>query len=155
MKFVSDKISIAPVNKEGGTVAVRLPVYHRAAAGIFDGTIVHGVHSPGASELILSTVKPDQWGDLWRLEATLKDEPGAVLSLVNALVDNDVNILIQESVSECLPNGEFVHHAFMVIDLAQHASANDLDGQARADPELARFLPTDLIWKWKKRLGRS
>lgn len=128
MKFVGDTLSFSNLSEDGGTHTVRLPFYHRAAVGVFPGTRIFAVPLPSTNEVVLTPIDPSKWGDIWRLEAMVSDQPGSAKSLVETLVDNDVNVLVHEGVSESAEQGKTVHQIFEILDLAKYS--DDIDGNS-------------------------
>lgn len=126
MKFVGDTLSISRVSDDRASHTVHLPFYHRAAVGLFPGTHVFVVPLPSSNEVVLTPIDPDTWGDLWRLEATLLDRPGAAKQIVETLVANKVNVLVHEGVTESTEQGQAVHQIFEILDLQRYA--NEIDG---------------------------
>lgn len=144
MKFVGDTLSFSRVDGDEAHT-VRLPFYHRAAVGIFPGTRLFAVPLPTSNELVLTPIDPSTWGDLWRLEATVADQPGAAKTLVETLVDNNVNVLIHEGVSESAEQGDPVHQIFEVLDLRKYENAIDRDSEHRSSAERSLLKPNRLI----------
>lgn len=126
MKFVSNTLALSRVSDDDANHVVKLPLYHRASVGVFAGTRVFAVPLPRTNEIVLTPIDPATWGDLWRLEATVSDRPGAAKKLVEALVAENVNILVHEGVSESTEHGPSAHEVFEILDLSEYA--NDIDG---------------------------
>jgi hypothetical protein len=147
MKFVGDVISFSRVNPVEATHTVRLPVYHRAAVGLFPGTRVFAVPRPSTNEVILSPIDPASWGDLWRLEATVLDKPGTAKALVETLVANDVNVLVHEGLSESIENGQTVHQVHEILDLAKYSDRLDGTSDQRNSVNRPLLKPNRLISK--------
>ena len=126
MKLVGDTLSFSKVENAGAMHTVKIPIYHRTSVGLFPGTTVFAVPLPSTNEIVLTSIDPARWGDLWRLEATVADQPGAAKTLVETLVKHNVNVLVHEGVSESVKEGKTVHHVFEILDLADYA--DDLDG---------------------------
>lgn len=125
MKFVSDSLTTSRISDDGQHHTVRIPIYHRAAVGIFPGTRLFAVPLTSTNEIVLTPIDPAKWGDLWRLEATVSDRPGSAKKLVETLVENDVNVLVHEGVSESVDQGNTVHQIFEILDLAKYADKID------------------------------
>ena len=145
MKFVGDTLSSSVVSDDGTTHAVTLPHYHRAAVGIFNGTRLFAVPLRSTNELVLTPIDPKTWGDLWTLEATVKDEPGAAKSLVETFVKNDINVLVHEGVSESSEKDSIVHRVFEILDLARYTSDADLSSGERGSVGKVTSKPNHLV----------
>lgn len=147
MKFVGDTLSFSAVSNGGATHTVRLPFYHRAAVGVFPGTRLFAVPLPSTNEVVLTPIDPKNWGDLWRLEATVADEPGSAKSLVETFVANNVNVLVHEGVSEAVKQGKTVHQVFEILDLAGYA--DDIDGTSETRNSVGKSMlkPNHLVNK--------
>lgn len=145
MKFVGDTLSFSTVSDDGATHTVRLPFYHRAAVGVFPGTRLFAVPLPSTNEVVLTPIDPLKWGDLWRLEATVKDRPGSAKTLVETLVEKKVNVLVHEGVSESAEQGKTVHQIFEILDLAKYADGLDGTTADRATVNKALLKPNHLI----------
>lgn len=126
MKYVSDTLTFSRLSDDEANHVVTLPMYHRASVGVFPGTRVFAVPLPRTNEIVLTPIDPVAWGDLWRLEATVRDVPGAAKKLVEPLVASNVNILVHEGVSESTEDGPPVHQVFEILDLSKYA--NEIDG---------------------------
>ena len=88
-------------------------MYHRAATGLRTGSQVYifprrtsingGDTNPSQlrdddiREIIISPFKPDNWGNIWRLEVSTSDRPGVIRDITKILADRDINIQTQES----------------------------------------------------------
>lgn len=147
MKYVGDTLSMSSVGGDGATHTVTLPFYHRAAVGFFPGTTVFGVPLPSTNEIVLTSIHPEKWGDVWRLEATVTDEPGSAKSLVETLVANNVNVLVHEGVSEAVRQGKTVHQVFEIVDLSGYADAIDGNSDARNSGGKSMLKPNHLVAK--------
>jgi hypothetical protein len=145
LKFVGDTLSSSEVSEDGATHAVSLPNYHRAAVGIFNGTRLFAVPLRSTNEVVLTPIDPKTWGDLWSLEATVKDEPGAAKSLVETFVDNDVNVLVHEGVSESAEQDSIVHRVFEILDLAKYKNDADLSSGERGSVGKVTSKPNYLV----------
>lgn len=145
MKFVGDTLSFSTVSGDGATHTVRLPFYHRAAVGVFPGTRLFAVPLPSTNEVVLTPIDPLKWGDLWRLEATVKDRPGSAKTLVETLVEKRINVLVHEGVSESAEQGKTVHQIFEILDLAKYADGLDGTTADRATVNKALLKPNHLI----------
>lgn len=145
MKYVSDTLSLSSVSDDGATHTVHLPFYHRAAVGIFPGTTLFAVPLPSTNEIVLTPIDPNKWGDLWRLEATVTDEPGAAKSLVETLVANNVNVLVHEGVSEAVKQGKTVHQVFEILDLSEYADGIDGTSAIRNSGGKSMLKPNHLV----------
>lgn len=145
MKFVGDSISFTRFNHEKAVHTVQIPIYHRAALGLFPGTRIFAVPRTGSNEIILSPIDPATWGDLWRLDATVIDRPGSARALVETLVDNQVNVLVHEGVSESLEDGELVHRVFEVLDLSSYDDDDDGTTTSRNSIDYPELRPNRLI----------
>lgn len=152
MKYVGDTLSLSSVGGDGATHTVRLPFYHRAAVGIYPGTTVFAVPLPNTNEVVLTPIHPEKWGDVWRLEATVTDEPGAAKSLVETLVANNVNVLVHEGVSEAVRQGRTVHQVFEIVDLSGYADGIDGTSDARNSGGKSMLKPNHLV---NKLVGQS
>ena len=75
MRYSAD--TIHKVEMKTNFISIDLEQYHRSAAAIFPNSTVFLVPEPGENAIIVTTINPDSWGDLWRLEIELRDEPGA------------------------------------------------------------------------------
>ena len=126
MKFVSNILGFSRLSDDEANHIVKLPMYHRASVGVFPGTRVFAVPLPRTNEIVLTPIDPATWGDLWRLEATVWDRPGAAKKLVETLVAENVNVLVHEGVSESTEDGPSVHEVLEILDLSKYA--NDIDG---------------------------
>jgi hypothetical protein len=152
VKFVSNTLSFSSVGDDGATHTVRLPFYHRAAVGIFPGTTLFAVPLPSTNEVVLTPIDPKKWGDLWRLEATVIDEPGAAKSLVETLVANKVNVLVHEGVSEAVRQGKTAHEVFEILDLADYTDEIDGTSETRNSGGKSMLKPNHLV---NQMVGRS
>jgi hypothetical protein len=147
LKFVGDTLSVSSVSADGNTHTVSLPFYHRAAVGVFPGTTLFAVPLTSTNEVVLTPIDPEKWGDLWRLEATVKDSPGSAKSLVETLVANNVNVLVHEGVSEAVKQGPPVHQVFEILDLANYTDAIDSASETRNSGSKAMLKPNHLVNK--------
>lgn len=147
MKFVGDTLSSSEVSDDGATHTVTLPHYHRAAVGIFNGTRLFAVPLRSTNEVVLTPIDPKTWGDLWSLEATVKDEPGAAKSLVETFVKNNVNVLVHEGVSESAEQDNIVHRVFEILDLAKYKTDADLSSGERGSVGKVTSKPNYLVTK--------
>lgn len=145
MKFVSDTITFSHYDSEEVTHTIRLPIYHRSSVGLFPGTRLFAVPRPSTNEIILTPIDPAKWGDLWRLSASVSDRPGSAKKLVETLVENRVNVLVHEGVSESLDNGQLVHQVYEILDLASYQDAIDGTTEVRNSVEKPRLRPNRLI----------
>jgi hypothetical protein len=145
VKFVGDTLSFSNVSDDGATHTVGIPVYHRAAVGIFPGTRLFAVPLPSTNEVVLTPIDPDKWGDLWRLEATVSDRPGSAKTLVETLVEKKVNVLVHEGVSESAEQGRTVHQIFEILDLAKYSDHLDGTTANRNSVNRALLKPNHLI----------
>lgn len=145
MKFVGDTLSFSSISEDGATHTVKIPVYHRAAVGIFPGTRLFAVPLPSTNEVVLTPIDPDKWGDLWRLEATVSDRPGSAKTLVETLVEKKVNVLVHEGVSESAEQGRTVHQIFEILDLAKYSDHLDGTTADRNSVNRALLKPNHLI----------
>ncbi|HEU0019496.1 MAG TPA: hypothetical protein VFQ14_04310 [Thermoleophilaceae bacterium] len=145
MKFVGDTLSFSDVSDDGATHTVCLPVYHRAAVGVFPGTRLFAVPLPSTNEVVLTPIDPSKWGDLWRLEATVSDRPGSAKTLVETLVSEKVNVLVHEGVSESAIQGKTVHQIFEILDLAKYSDPLDGTTADRNSVNRALLRPNRLI----------
>jgi hypothetical protein len=145
LKFVGDTLSSTAVSDDGATHAITLPHYHRAAVGLFNGTRLFVVPLRSTNELVLTPIDPKAWGDLWSLEATVKDEPGAAKSLVETFVKHKVNVLVHEGVSESAEKDTIVHRVFEILDLAKYTSDADLSSGERGSVGKVTSKPNYLV----------
>jgi hypothetical protein len=76
MKYVGDKIHYLSKEPREKFFRLRIPAYHRAAVGLMPGTKMFLVPISSSRELIVTPVRPKKWGDLWKIEVDLVDEPG-------------------------------------------------------------------------------
>lgn len=125
MKYVSDAITFLELDERLDQFRLNIPVFHRAAASLVAGTQVFVVPVRRVPEIIITTINPENWGDLWKLEVSLEDKPGAVESVIDTLEKNRANILAQESLSDFYNNRIRVHHLSVVMDLAEYTSVID------------------------------
>jgi hypothetical protein len=147
LKFVGDTLSVSSVSDDGATHTVHLPFYHRAAVGVFPGTTLFAVPLISTNEIVLTPIDPNKWGDLWRLEATVSDEPGSAKSLVETLVANNVNVLVHEGVSEAVKQGPPVHQVFEILDLADYVDDIDHSSEIRNSGGKSMLKPIHLVNK--------
>lgn len=147
MKFVGDTLSVSSVSADGNIHTVSLPFYHRAAVGVFPGTTLFAVPLTSTNEVVLTPIDPEKWGDLWRLEATVKDLPGSAKSLVETLVANNVNVLVHEGVSEAVKQGPTVHQVFEILDLANYVDDIDSTSNTRNSGSKSMLKPNHLVNK--------
>ena len=145
MKFVGDTLTFSSPSEDGSEHRVRLAIFHRAAVGVFPGTKVFAVPLVSTNEIILTPIDPATWGDLWRLEATVSDEPGSAKALVQTLVENNVNVLVHEGVSESTERGTTVHRIFEILDLTRYAHGRDGTTDLRNSVEKTMLKPNCLI----------
>jgi hypothetical protein len=145
VKFVGDTLSFSSISDDGATHTVGIPVYHRAAVGIFPRTRLFAVPLPSTNEVVLTPIDPDKWGDLWRLEATVSDRPGSAKTLVETLVEKKVNVLVHEGVSESAEQGRTVHQIFEILDLARYSDHLDGTTADRNSVNRALLKPNHLI----------
>ena len=107
MKFVGLIQKYDIINHE---LIVNIPHYHRSSMGLFSKTAVYAVPryykgSTGTSEkatyreIILTPFDPKSWGDLWKIEMTTKEFPGVVNLITKFIANEQINILVQESLT--------------------------------------------------------
>jgi hypothetical protein len=112
-----------------------IPRWLRAPLALSSGTRVFLVpvgFSPrlNASELVLSVYPPELWGDLWRLEADLREEPGALVRILEILDSFRIRVVTSETFS----TGRRQHHSItMILDCSRYASARDLSSEERSN----------------------
>ncbi|NNU15799.1 hypothetical protein HK107_05625 [Parvularcula sp. ZS-1/3] len=130
MRYSADNVEHA--KSEDGRISVYIDKYHRSAAGIFPNTTVYLVPSKIERALIITTIHPESWGDLWRMEADNLNKPGAFHHLVETLSRNNINILPFESTSEQFqPNGGALFRSTFIIDLKDYKDDVDKDSEGR------------------------
>jgi len=147
MKYVSDRLIAPELTPDRLGYAIPVPQYHRAAVGLFPGTRLFVVPLQATRDLIVTSIHPDKWGDLWRLKAALLDVPGAARSVVKALVEEQVNILIEEGLSDYGDNGQLTHGLFLILDLARYASDIDRGTEYRNSVDRPGYRPNHLLSK--------
>jgi hypothetical protein len=136
MKYVGDRIIYLAADPHGN-YAFRLPHYHRAAVGLFPNTQIFLVPTPKTRELIVTSIHPANWGDLWKLEITLADKPGSVRRIVSSLKEHNVNILVEESLSDFF-DLQLGHQLSLILDLVKYTSAVDGDTSHRNEKPTLR-----------------
>jgi hypothetical protein len=147
VKFVGDTLSVSTISQNKATHTVHLPFYHRAAVGVFPGTTLFAIPLTSTNEVVLTPIDPKKWGDLWRLEATVTDQPGSAKSLVETLVANSVNVLVHEGVSEAVKQGPTVHQVFEILDLADYVDTIDGTSETRNSGGKSMLKPNHLVNK--------
>ncbi len=81
--------------------------------------------SPSRKELIVTTINPSNWGDIWNFSIKLKNEAGAVRSVIDTLVQHNVNILVYESLTEYANDDVSTHNLFVIADLGNYSNIYD------------------------------
>ena len=92
---------IDPTERFNGTY-LQINARHLSHVGARDGRALHYCFIPHSSnsalpQIILSSLPFDAWGRSWRLTATLKDRPGLVHDIANALCNHGIGLLSIES----------------------------------------------------------
>jgi hypothetical protein len=159
MRYVGDRIRPFSMDKDRAAYLVPIPTYHRAAVGIFPGTKLYATPVPSRNEMVVTSISPDNWGDIWRIDLNLKDLPGAVESVIRTLHKHKVNILVEESMSHVAGNRQKAHALLLVVDLFRYE--NEFDGDTETRKSLQKqtynpcFLMNDLISNSKAFLHKT
>jgi hypothetical protein len=121
--------------------------FHRVALGLETQTRVYlcalpmATPSPSAfAELLLTTLAPSQWSDLWRLSLNLKEGRGVVADALEVL-KQDVNISILETLTT---ESERYHELLAIVSIADFARRHGQPLGADAIALLQNYLATSL-----------
>src|SRR6185369_3947875 len=85
---------------------IDIPVYHRTHLGLSHDTTVHFCLLPARAvqpdegsvpELVVAPFRFDDWGQLWRLTTSVRDQPGLVNAIADTMAQCSVNIIACES----------------------------------------------------------
>ncbi|MEI9852031.1 MAG: hypothetical protein WDN24_15620 [Sphingomonas sp.] len=126
MRYSADNIESASLHESKYYLSI--DKYHRSAAGFFTNTLIYVVPSKSEKALIMTTINPDSWGDLWRIEADHLNKPGAFNSFISILADNNINLLPFESISDQFHvNGGKIFRSSFIVDLAEYSDLTDGD----------------------------
>jgi hypothetical protein len=145
MRYVGDGIRPFHLSKDRSEYVVPIPAYHRAAVGLFPGTKLYATPVPSRNEMIITSIAPDNWGDIWRIDLNLKDLPGAVESVIKTLHENKINILVEESMSHVASNKQKAHALLLIVDLARYDNHFDGDTDNRNHVKKPNYHPSFLI----------
>lgn len=145
MKYVSASIQKLKRKSTQSKFAVRIPVYHRSAIGLFPGTKIYITPLKNRRDVMITTINPENWGDIWRIEVGLHDRPGAVKSIIDTLTRNKVSILLQESLSDVSYKGMKNHTLYLLVDLAEYVDDIDGDTDSRNHVYKPNYRPNNLI----------
>lgn len=117
-------------NLAGGKIYV--PSYIRAALALNDGCPLHATvfseDSLGLSEINLTPVPPAAWQDTWRLQATIKNEPGVLSALTVLLGEHDIDIILSRGVTI---QRDRTFQLDLHLDLSRYSSTLDGTPEAR------------------------
>jgi len=109
----------------------KLESYIRAGLGLETGTRVFIAPVPSQSpdgkkaaypDLLISTIRPERWGSLWRFVVTLREEPGVVWKLLSVIQEIG-NIAILESLTT---ETERSHDVYGILTLNSDWAAKTL-----------------------------
>ena len=148
MKYVGDRITRLKRREALDDYVITLPQYHRAAVGLIRGTRYYIVEDPANREIIVSSINPRRWGDLWKFEVNLIDRPGSVERVLQSISTNQVNILALESLSEAHSEaGLKTHRLSLILDLKLYSSKIDGNTDDRNTVDNPDARPNSLINK--------
>jgi hypothetical protein len=85
VRYVGEKIQKPKLESGSNEYKFRIPRYHKAAVGLFSGTKTFLTPLREHGEMVLTTIDPKNFGDVWRLEINLKDSPGSVHNITEIL----------------------------------------------------------------------
>lgn len=124
----------------GGDSTLRLPSWLRAPLSLNEGARFYSVYedlhptkqsvSEHASEIILATIPPRYWADLWRIELVTYDRPGVLASVIALLNSHHLKVVLAEG---------SVHSSNLYNTMAFVVSAHDYN--TLVDTERARESP--------------
>lgn len=95
--------------------------------------------------MVVTSISPDNWGDIWRIDLNLKDQPGAVESLIRTLHTHKVNILVEESMSHVAANKQKAHALLLIVDLFRYDNSYDGDTDHRKSLQKQTYSPCYLV----------
>lgn len=149
MELFSESIFEIKPSTTGKNFILKVPYYHRAAAGLLTGTTVFVLPLVHSKEMIITPLKPDNWGDIWRIEMFLLDKPGAVRSVLETMKRNNINILLEESNTDCsyiknISNSK-AHKLTLIIDLEKYNEVVDGHSEHRNTIHRPNIKPNRLI----------
>lgn len=111
-----------------------LPLYHRGHLSLFPGAKVWLCLIPGnntykqPTELIISPINHDAWGDLWRISLTLNERRGLVHDVFRILSANSFNIITAESATK---DGMKLHSIEIVANAKNYTNPLDKSSEIR------------------------
>lgn len=143
MRYSADNLHEAKDNEN----KFKIPIdsYHRSAAGIFSNTALYIVPNKSENSVILTTINPKSWGDIWRIDADHHNEPGAFHRFVSLLSKRSINILPFESTSEQFQiSGANVFRSTFIVDLENYDDEIDRDTEYRNHLEKPYLIPFNL-----------
>ncbi len=132
---------------------IDLPERIRGSLYLDEGTLYYCVLQNQATEndhleLITTTIPPEYWGDMWRIEFETEDRPGNTALLFGLLQDRQIEILNFES---CFDPLSRKHISAVLLSARNYASARDLDYRERLlarNFELVELKEDILIYFW-------
>lgn len=108
---------------------LEFPAFIRAPLGLREGVVCHMVMDQNVSnrgrfiEITTTTINPEYWTHLWRIEIITEDKIGNSALLFRLLESRSINILTTEGSIHWSPQ---YHSTNLVVSLRQYAS--DIDG---------------------------
>ena len=102
---------------------IDIPVYHRTHLGLSHDTTVHFCLLPARAvqpdegsvpELVVAPFRFDDWGQLWRLTTSVRDQPGLVNAIADTMAQCSVNIIACES---NISQEEGMYHLEMIVSI--------------------------------------